>query len=74
MSRKETYMQRREEFVDYLGANGCPIEEKDIKLGIYNNQYLVEQMCDLTDAICEIAKAMDGIKAELCQIRRQMPR
>ena len=74
MTRKDLYRKRQQEFIKYIDESKTGTEDKDKEIDIYNRDYTTELLCDLTDAMCEIAKSMEGIKAELCQIRRQMPR
>ena len=72
MSRKADFEERQQEFIKYLTDRGCPVEDKDDKLTVFNADYSTELMCDLTDAVCDIAKSMKAIKEELGQIRRRM--
>lgn len=74
MTRKDLYRKRQQEFIKYIDESKTGTEDKDKEIDIYNRDYTTELLCDLTDAMCEIAKSMEGIKAEICQIRRQMPR
>lgn len=74
MTRKDLYRKRQQEFIKYIDESKTGTEDKDKEIDIYNRDYTTELLCDLTDAMCEIAKSLEGIKAELCQIRRQMPR
>ena len=74
MTRKDLYRKRQQEFIKYIDESKTGTEDKDKEIDIYNRDYTTELLCDLTDALCDIAKSMEGIKAEICQIRRQMPR
>lgn len=72
MSRKADFEERRQDFIEYLKGRGCPKEDKDAKLAVFNADYTTELMCDLTDAVCDIAKSMKAINEELGQIRRRI--
>lgn len=74
MSRRDLYRERQQEFLEYLSSHECPDTDKDKKIDIYNNDFSTELLCDLTDAICEIAKSLEGIKSDINQIRRHMPK
>ena len=72
MSRKADFEKRQKDFIEYLTDRKCPIEDRDDKLTVFNADYTTELMCDLTDAVCSIAKSMEGIQSELSQIRRRI--
>ena len=74
MSRRDQYKQNLGDFKSYADQSVLPAAAKNTMLDEVNRENEIMMLCDLTDAICEIAKTMDGIKAEICQIRRQMPR
>ena len=74
MTRKDLYRKRQQEFIKYIDESKTGTEDKDKEIDIYNRDYTTELLCDLTDALCDIAKSLQEIKADICQIRRQMPR
>ena len=72
MSRKADFEERRQDFIEYLKGRGCPKEDTDDKLIMFDTDYTTELMCELTDAVCDIAKSMKAINEELGQIRRRI--
>lgn len=74
MSRKEVYIDGREEFLEYLNANKCPTEEKDAKLDCFNRQILTQTICDVADLMANMADELKELRKEISIIRRQMPK
>lgn len=74
MKRRDMYKQNLEDFKTYVDSSVLPATSKNAMLDEVNRENEIMMLCDLTDAICEIANAMESIKSEICQIRRQMPR
>ena len=72
MSRKADFKERQQTFIEFMDANKCPVNDKDNKLAMFNANYATELMCDLTDAVCSMAKSMKGIQSELYEIRRRI--
>lgn len=72
MRRINEYKQNLEEFKTFASESTLSAQEQNMMLGEVHRETEIMMLCDLTDAICEIAKSMEGIKAEISQIRRQM--
>lgn len=72
MKRIDIYKHNLEEFKTCASKSTLSGLEQNMMLGEVNRETEIMMLCDLTDAICEIAKSMEGIKAEISQIRRQM--
>lgn len=72
MRRINEYKQNLEEFKTFASESTLSAPEQNMMLDEVNKETEIMMLCDLTDAICEIAKSMEGIKAEISQIRRQM--
>lgn len=72
MKRSDIYRQDLNDFKTYSQEAHLTGSENNLMLDEIHREYEITMLCDLADAICEIAKSMEGIKSEVSQIRRQM--
>lgn len=74
MSRKEIYIDNRQEYLEYIKANNVTPGQQDTMMDYFNKQALTTTLCDMADLMQNLAEEVKELRKELGTIRRQMPR
>lgn len=74
MSRKEIYIDNRQEYLEYIKANNVTPGQQDTMMDYFNKQALTTTLCDLTDLMQHLTEEVKELRKEIGIIRRQMPK
>ena len=74
MSRKDQYRENLTDFKKYIDSQILNAASKNAMLEEVNRENEIVMLCDMADALMEISKSLESLRAEVSQIRRQMPR